>query len=81
MLRDWAIVEADFYREYGILLINEIRDLNWRLFITLLNGLSVNSRWANLIQNADTIIDDELAEKILDGFGERTGGTTRKDRN
>ena len=40
MLHIWDAVEADFYRDYGILLVERISTLSWRLFLALLNNLS-----------------------------------------
>lgn len=40
MLAVWAYVEADFRRDYGIRLTEELPHMSWREFKTLLNGLS-----------------------------------------
>ena len=36
----WEYVEADFRRDYGIRLTDELPAMDWREFITLYNGLS-----------------------------------------
>lgn len=71
ILRDWAILEADFRREYGIALINS--RLSWREFLVLANHLSPNSVWvlewkARKDGNA-AIEDDDVAESALKQMG------------
>jgi len=41
MLEHWALIEADFTREYGIDLAQET--LTWRRFINLIGALSAES--------------------------------------
>lgn len=36
----WEYIEADFRRDYGIILARELPDMSWREFETLLAGLS-----------------------------------------
>lgn len=40
IIEDWALIEADFQREYGIDLVSEIGGMSWRRFSVLLSGLS-----------------------------------------
>ena len=40
MLAVWGYVEADFRRDYGIVLRDELPRMSWREFKTLLNGLN-----------------------------------------
>jgi hypothetical protein len=68
ILKDWAILEADFRREYNIDLVRA--RLSWRAFLILANGLSKNSLWVLQYQgrkNGDIAIeDDEAAERAVD---------------
>lgn len=40
MLAMWAYIEADFRRDYGIRLCEELPRMSWREFQVLLDGLS-----------------------------------------
>ena len=40
MLHIWDAVEADFLRDYHIVLMEQIDKMSWRLFLVLLNNLS-----------------------------------------
>ena len=40
MLLIWDAIEADFLRDYGIDLREQIRSISWRRFLVLLNNLS-----------------------------------------
>lgn len=40
MLHIWDAVEADFLRDYGIDLVEQIDKMSWRRFLALLNNLS-----------------------------------------
>lgn len=66
MLRIWDAVEADFLRDYNILLVERINNMSWRLFLTLLNNLSPNGAVAVKVkaeQNkpSEDPADDEAA--------------------
>lgn len=71
ILRDWAILEADFRREYGIRLVNS--RLSWREFLVLANGLSPNSVWVLEYQGrndgSSAIEDEQVAEARLAKMG------------
>lgn len=40
MLAVWGYIEADFRRDYGIRLVDELPRMSWREFTVLLSGLS-----------------------------------------
>lgn len=67
-LKDWAILEADFRREYNIDLVKA--RLSWRAFLVLTNGLSRDSVWILTYQGRNSgevaIEDDEAAERAVD---------------
>ena len=71
ILRDWAILEADFRREYGIALVNS--RLSWREFLVLANGLSPKSVWVLEYQartdGRAAIEDDQAGEAALAKMG------------
>lgn len=71
IVKDWAILEADFRREYNIDLVRD-RQLSWRSFLVLANGLSKESVWVMTYQGRESgeiaIEDDELAERAVDKF-------------
>jgi hypothetical protein len=70
ILKDWAILEADFRREYNIDLVRA--RLSWRAFLILANGLSTNSIWTMTYKGRNdgeiAIDDDDLAERSVDKF-------------
>lgn len=70
ILKDWAILEADFTREYGIDLTTA--RISWRRFLILSNGLSPDSMWVLTYQGRNSgevaIDDDETAEKMFSRF-------------
>jgi len=71
VLENWAIVEADFQREYQINLICDIKTMNWRRFIVLLTGLSPDSLWhqLNSNDNSEQIIEDpKMAERAVNNI-------------
>lgn len=45
MITHFAVLEADFQREYRIDLVREVWTMTWRRFVVLLNGLSLGSTW------------------------------------
>lgn len=65
MLHHWASIEADFYREYRIDLVVEIKKISWRRFCVLLSGLSPNSLWANIVNSAEIVLDGEDGERAV----------------
>lgn len=46
-MASWALVEADFMREYGIDLVTELPRLTLRRFMVLVRGLGPGSAVAN----------------------------------
>ena len=42
MLHIWDAVEADFLRDYGIRLVEQLDQMTWRLFKVLMDNLSPN---------------------------------------
>jgi hypothetical protein len=68
ILKDWAILEADFRREYSIDLVRA--RLSWRAFLVLANGLSKDSIWTMTYQGRQkgeiAIEDDEAGERMVD---------------
>lgn len=68
---DWAILEADFRREYNIDLVRE-RHLSWRSFLVLAQGLSKNSVWVLTYQGRESgevaITDTEAGERAMDNL-------------
>lgn len=68
-LEHWGIIEADFLREYSVDLINELKEMTYRRFVILLQGLSPNSVWFNLVSNMPlTIEDPKAAEKYVNSI-------------
>lgn len=66
MLHIWDAVEADFLRDYGILLVERIEYMSWRLFLNLLNNLSTDGAVAVKVRAeqrkpSDDPEDDEAA--------------------
>lgn len=70
IIKDWAILEADFRREYSIDLVRA--RLSWRAFLVLANGLSPNSIWTMTYKGRKdgemAIEDDEAGERAVDNF-------------
>lgn len=71
IISDWAILEADFRREYNIDLVRD-RHLSWRSFLVLANGLSKNSVWVLTMNGRDNgeiaIEDSEAGERAVDNI-------------
>lgn len=51
MLHIWSAVEADFERDYGINLMEQIDTMSWRRFLVLLNNLNPHGAVAAVIQS------------------------------
>lgn len=47
MLEQWALIEADFQREYAMDLSVHLDRTSWRRFSSLLSGLSPQSAFVN----------------------------------
>ena len=64
MLHIWDAVEADFIRDYGIDLVEQLDSLSWRRFVVLLNNLSPYGAVATQIRaRNETKEPDEKDEK------------------
>ena len=68
MLHCWDAVEADFLRDYRIRLVEQIDNMTWRYFLTLVNNLSPYGAVAMYIrarddknEPSDDPADDEAA--------------------
>lgn len=61
IIADWSLIEADFLREYNILLIDKIFTMSWRTFCVLLGGLSRNAVYITTKQN------EKKKPKVVDG--------------
>lgn len=70
IIKDWAVLEADFRREYNIDLIGA--RLSWRAFLIYANGLSPNSLWIMTYQGRNSgeiaIDDDAVGERAVDNI-------------
>lgn len=72
MLHIWDAVEADFFRDYGIDLVEQLDHMSWRRFVTLLNNLSpygavaMQIRARNEGKNKER--DEKDEEKAADAF-------------
>ena len=53
MLHIWDAIEADFRRDYGIVLMEQIDHISWRYFLVLLNNLSPYGATAMRIRAED----------------------------
>ena len=69
----WAILEADWLREYGRDLNADVfeQDVSWRRFVTLWRGLGPQSLWRALDEGQEQVITDDMAgERALESvFG------------
>lgn len=66
MLHMWDAVEADFMRDYGIRLVEQIDTMTWRQFHVLLHNLSPNGAVAVRVRaendkQEENPVDDEAA--------------------
>lgn len=72
ILSDWAIIEADFQREYGLNLVEALPQMSWRRFIVLLNALSGNSVYLNVLRGRKEglipVEDPEVGERVMESF-------------
>lgn len=66
------MIEADFQREYGMDLMQEIKSgLSWRRFTNLLGNLGPNSVLVNVLSTDsgnETLESQDEIESFLEGF-------------
>lgn len=71
MLHIWDAVEADFLRDYRIVLMEQIDAMSWRYFLVLLNNLSptgavaVRIRAESEKKEADEQTDEQAAKAFF----------------
>lgn len=67
MLHIWDAIEADFLRDYGIRLVEQLDHMSWRYFLTLANNLSPWGAAASRIEaeqnSSSTTREDEQSDK------------------
>lgn len=73
ILKDWSIIEADFQREYHINLEEDIWEMSWRRFLTLLNNLSGDSVYILTLQarkegKVAIEMNDEESDALINSF-------------
>lgn len=72
-MEHWGEVEADFLREYGINLVQELPHMSFRRFKVLVNGLSTESIFVltrrSEADGSKPIEDPDQAEKALKANG------------
>lgn len=71
IIEGWALIEADFQREYGIDLSESLSRISWRRFTILLQGLSRESVFI-IVSNSeanekaeDNVMSDEQASALM----------------
>lgn len=71
MLHIWDAIEADFLRDYRIVLMERLDHMTWRYFLTLMNNLSPNGAVAVRVRseldsrNKDGSTDEKQAEAFF----------------
>lgn len=72
MLHIWDAVEADFLRDYHIVLMEQIDTMSWRFFLVLLNNLSPNGAVAVRIraeaEKTKNDTDEKTDEQAANAF-------------
>lgn len=71
MLLIWDAVEADFLRDYRIVLMEQISSMSWRYFLVLLNNLSPHGAVAVKIRAENekpTTTDEQTDEQAANAF-------------
>lgn len=72
MLHIWDAIEADFLRDYRIVLMEHLDDMSWRYFLVLMHNLSpygavaMQVRAANDKKNTETTEEED--EKAANQF-------------
>lgn len=67
MLHIWDAVEADFLRDYGIVLMEQLDSMSWRLFLVLLNNLNPYGAVSTQIRaSSDKTEDDKESDPQKD---------------
>ncbi|MBR3795960.1 MAG: hypothetical protein IKK34_08030 [Clostridia bacterium] len=62
MLRIWDAIEADFLRDYGIDLVEQLDGMTWRRFLILCRNLSPNGAVAVRIRAQQDLQEEERDE-------------------
>ena len=62
MLHIWDAVEADFLRDYGIQLVEQLNNISWRKFTVLLNNLSPHGAVAMRMSMEESKAPEESPE-------------------
>lgn len=71
MLQIWDAIEADFLRDYRIVLMEHIDNMTWRLFLVLLHNLSPNGAVAVRIRaenDKSNTTDEQTDEQAANAF-------------
>lgn len=50
LIDDFGLIESSFAQQYGIRLRNEIHDMKWGEFVSLLSGLNGNTPLGNVVR-------------------------------
>lgn len=66
----WDAVEADFLRDYRIVLMEQIDKMSWRYFLVLLNNLSPYGAVAMRVRaaNEEKETDEKTDEQAANAF-------------
>lgn len=68
MRRHWALIVADFRREYRVK-PDELAVMGWRDFLMLVKGLSPQARYVQAVgKDGDRITDPDEAQKYLESI-------------
>ena len=71
MLHIWDAVEADFLRDYRIVLMEHIGNMSWRYFLVLLNNLSPHGAVAARVRaenDKPAETDEQTDEQAANAF-------------
>lgn len=71
MLHIWDAIEADFLRDYRIVLMEQIDFMTWRFFLVLLHNLSPNGAVAVRVRaenESNKTTDEKTDEQAANAF-------------
>ena len=69
ILRHWRLLHADWRREYGRDLMDDLdAGLSWWEFAALLSGLSPESVWRQVAAKEPVEVDSETARSVIRGL-------------